>query len=34
MKYRINTKNSQRKVISSKQYYMSFINYTFVSNTG
>ena len=28
------TKNSQRKVISSKQYYMSFINYTFVRNTG
>ena len=35
MKYRINTqKNSQEKVISSKQYHMSFIRNTFISNTG
>ena len=32
MKYRIDTKNSQEKVISSKQHYMSFISDTFISN--
>ena len=28
------TKNSQDKVISSKQHYISFISETFISNTG
>ena len=28
-----NTKNSQEKLISSKQHYMSFISNTFISNT-
>ena len=35
MKYKINIKkNSQGKVISSKQHFMSFISDNFVSSTG